>query len=314
MYKLVCRLFLALLAIFLCACEGTNEPPLRVGTNTWVGYEPLYLARDLGHYDDSAIKLVEMTSASDVIHALRAGSLEAAALTLDEVLLLLSDGFDLQIVLVIDYSNGADVLLAKPAYKSVSDLRGRRVVVENSAVGAILLDGALQAAGMSAEDITLVSCLADQHITCFNDADAVVTFEPIQSELVAAGASQLYDSSQIPNRIIDVLVVRKDVVDTNTRAIKKLLRGYFSAIDRISSGQHSIAFRSAIAGDNQTPESIGIRLPSLAENKFLLLGNPAPFEGQLTQLMDFMVQRKLLGGVSEIKDVATAKFLPDSNE
>ena len=28
--------------------RGSGEAPLTVGANTWTGYEPLYLARDLG--------------------------------------------------------------------------------------------------------------------------------------------------------------------------------------------------------------------------------------------------------------------------
>ena len=39
------------------AC-GAYEAPLTVGTNTWTGYEPLYLARDLGS-KQAPLRLVE---------------------------------------------------------------------------------------------------------------------------------------------------------------------------------------------------------------------------------------------------------------
>lgn len=318
MHKVLTLLYLGLFTLLLNGCENAKEPPFRVGINTWSGYKPFYLARDLGYYDASAIKLVELTSASDVIYALRAGSLEAAALTLDEVLLLLSDGFKLQIILIVDYSNGADVLLAKPGFESMAELRGRRVAVENSAVGALLLDGALAFANMSATDITLVSCLADQHEACFNSTDAVVTYEPIKSKLIAKGAIQLFDSSQIPDRIIDVLVVRTDIVTKNPQSIKKLLRGYFLAFASMANEHESITplptGTATTANGDKMDEFSGIRQPTLSENKNLLRGNPPPFERQVTQLMDFMAQRKLLGGVIEIKDIATDKYLPVSNE
>mgnify|MGYP000650335553 CR=1 FL=1 len=41
-------LALASCAALLSACGARYEAPLTVGTNTWTGYEPLYLARDLG--------------------------------------------------------------------------------------------------------------------------------------------------------------------------------------------------------------------------------------------------------------------------
>ena len=70
----------------LLAAWHCQKPPqsLRLGTNVFPGYELLYLARDLGFYKGKPIHMVELTSASEVQHALRTDNLEAAALTLDE--------------------------------------------------------------------------------------------------------------------------------------------------------------------------------------------------------------------------------------
>ena len=127
------------LALTLSACSQTPEPPLRIATNIWPGYEPLYLARSLGYYEKTPIRLVEMTSASETIQAIRNNIIEGAALTLDEVLVLLADDFDLHVILVMDFSHGGDVLLAKPSIETLDELRGKKVAVETSAVGAILL-------------------------------------------------------------------------------------------------------------------------------------------------------------------------------
>ena len=67
-----------------------------------------------------------MGSASDIMHAMRNDVLEGAALTLDETLSLIDDGIDLKVILVMDISNGADVLLAKPEIQSIADLRGEK--------------------------------------------------------------------------------------------------------------------------------------------------------------------------------------------
>ncbi|WP_174783595.1 hypothetical protein [Dolichospermum sp. UHCC 0259] len=46
------------LVIALTNCTSpTASPLLRIGTNLWTGYETLYLARDLGYYDQKPIKL-----------------------------------------------------------------------------------------------------------------------------------------------------------------------------------------------------------------------------------------------------------------
>ncbi len=59
-------IFLALSAFALAACDRQPEPPLRIGTNVWIGSEPLYLARELGKLDPAVVQLVEYPSASEV--------------------------------------------------------------------------------------------------------------------------------------------------------------------------------------------------------------------------------------------------------
>ncbi len=140
---------------FLIACEPPQQP-LRLGSNIWIGYETLYLAKKLGYYDKLPLNLVEMPSATEVMHAFRNHMLEMAALTLDEALFLKQTEQDIQIILVFDFSNGGDVLLGQPKITRLTELKGKKVGVENSAVGAILLDGALTSAQLSPADIQIV--------------------------------------------------------------------------------------------------------------------------------------------------------------
>ena len=86
---------------------------MHIGTNVWPGYEPLYLARELGYFDDQPIHLVEHAAATEVIRAFRNGTIDAAALTLDEVLLLAQHGQNPRIVLVMDFSQGGDTLIVQ---------------------------------------------------------------------------------------------------------------------------------------------------------------------------------------------------------
>lgn len=311
--------FLGLLSLLLIsACGSSPEPPLRIGTNVWPGYEHLYLARSLGSYEESNIKLVEMTSSSDVMHALRNGTLEGGALTLDEVLTLMDDGFALKIILVMDFSEGGDVLLAKPGIESVAKLRGKSVAVEYSAVGAILLDGALHAGGLSASDVNIIACPLNEHLECYQSADAVVTLEPVKTRLLEQGAQQLFDSSKISGRIVDVLAVRANVVSTNPRALKQLLAGYFKARDYYEVSPEDAAQRMSarlqLSPAEVLESYIGIRLPKLEENRALLSGNPALLQLTAIELSHFMLQKKLLKNQFPIENLVDNSFFPQSEE
>ena len=142
---------------------------LRLGTNVWPGYEPLYLARSMNQFDESSVRLVECSSASQVIREFRNNTLEIAALTLDEVLLLKEDGYDVKIILVTDISHGGDVILAKPEIASLEHLRGRNVGVEHTALGAYVLTRALQSAGMSVGELNVIPLEIDKHERAFDD-------------------------------------------------------------------------------------------------------------------------------------------------
>lgn len=243
------RLFACLLLAFAAGsgCERRPAEPLQVATNVWPGYEPLYLARQLRALDPARFRLVEMPNATDALRALRAGMVSAAALTLDETLTLLQEGVDLRIAVVLDVSNGADALVARPGLGSLRGLKGRRIGVEHSAVGAYMLARALERAGLDAQDVETVRVTENGHLEAYRSGavDAVVTFDPSRSRLIALGAEPMFDSSQIPEEIFDVLVVRTEVLRAHPEVAPQLREAWFRALDHLQREPEDAARRMA---------------------------------------------------------------------
>jgi len=73
------------------------------------------------------------------LNAYRNGIIDAAALTMDEVFTLQSEGLAPKIVLVLDISKGGDAILGRPGITTFKQLQGRRVGVENTALGPTFL-------------------------------------------------------------------------------------------------------------------------------------------------------------------------------
>ncbi|MGE5153436.1 MAG: ABC transporter substrate-binding protein [Bdellovibrio bacteriovorus] len=231
----------ALGVVVLTACWGLSmlsacsqpHPPLRVATIPWIGYQPLFLAEDLGYYPRDTIRLVELSSNTESLRALRNRDVEAAALTLDEALLLAAEGHDIPVILVLDCSAGADALVARSGVDALSDLAGRRVGVESSANGAYVLSRALQLAGLTPTDIHVVPLRSGDQLDAFRAGrvDALVTYEPLRTQLAAFGAETLFDSREIPCEIVDVLAVHRDMLAERQAQIERLLQGWFAAVD-----------------------------------------------------------------------------------
>lgn len=298
-----------------------DEPikPLRIGTNVWVGYETLYLARNLGCFDNAAVKLVELPSATEVSHAFRNHTLEVATLTLDESLTLLQSETDIRVILVIDFSHGGDVLLTNPAIDSLEKLRGKRIGVENTAVGAVLLDGALTAASLTPKDIDIIPMTVDEHRLAYlaGEVDGVVTFDPIKSQLLNSGAINLFDSSRIPERIVDVMITRQQVIERRADDLAKLLTGYFKALAFLKrhpiESARRIAPRLGLSSSELLPQYSGIRIPDLAENRQLLDKNDARLKPNITRLADIMYRKKLLFKPVNIDTLLDDSLLPPAS-
>jgi NitT/TauT family transport system substrate-binding protein len=300
---------------WLSGCDKATEP-FRVGTNIWIGYESLFLAQHKGYYDDTPVRMVTMHNATEVQHALRAGVLEAAALTLDEVLALKQDGMDVKIVLVMDASHGADVLMARPEIATLAKLKGKRIGVESTAVGAVMLQGALAVAGLAVTDVQLVHLTIDQHAAAYQNGkvDAVVTFDPVRTQLLAAGAKILFDSSRIPDRVVDVLVTTSAVAARHPHVLRQLVAGHFRALADLRANPleaaQSMTRRQGISAEEILASYLGLRIPELADNRrFLAMPNPA-LGPAAAQLANLMLEYKLLKHPVNVEDLFDDRFLP----
>ncbi|MBQ0764707.1 ABC transporter substrate-binding protein, partial [Marinobacter psychrophilus] len=238
MFLLLTRpLLFCLLIIFpLFSCTYEQTSALKVGTNVWPGYEPLYLARSSGFWDLSRIKMVEFNSASEVLRAFRNHSVDVAALTLDETISLIADRSDTRIILGTDFSAGGDVVIAQADIKTIQQLKGKKVGVESTALGAYVLSRVLELNHLSTDDIQIVFMEVNQHIDAFiqHEVDAVVTFDPVKTQLVKHGGNIIFSSQQIPGEVLDVLVTREDVINKKHPQLKILVNGWFESLDLIT--------------------------------------------------------------------------------
>ncbi len=295
------RWILILVCLFITwsnvSCTRKELVPLRVGSEAWVGYEPFYIARHLGYLDEAQVRLAEFTSTSEIIRAFTNGTLDASMMTLDEALLLAQDVPDTRLVLVLDVSNGGDVIVAKPEIASLKELKGRRVGADTSALGAYVLMRALQLAGLNPQDVEIVPLDDSDHESAFKQGrvDAVVTFEPMSTQLRNLGARQIFDSTQIPGEIVDVLVVRDAYLHAHPDTIKHLIQGYYRARTYLKE-QPQEAAKFAAPRMKITPgEFLAslklLLLPEAKESLRMLIG-PPPALLKNAQAMETMMREK----------------------
>jgi NitT/TauT family transport system substrate-binding protein len=250
--------------------------PLRLGTSIWLGYEPLHVADAAGRLPPG-LRLVELVSATQVTRAWRNGEIDAATVTLDEALRLAAEAGDVELVLVTDVSEGGDAIVGSPAITDFAALRGRRVGVERSATGAVLLARALQQRGLPADAVTTVPMTVNELEDALlqGQIDAAVAYEPVVSRLRARGGRVLFTSLEMPGEIVDVIVVRRDLHLTRDDATALLRTAWFDAVDLCRADPAAFA---AVAGrrlggvDVDVADLKGLRVPDRGESDRLVTG------------------------------------------
>ena len=304
-------------ALSLSGCGFLADRPLRIASQVWPGYELMFLAREQGWLDASRVHLIETTSASDSLQALAEGRVDGAALTLDEVLTARSRGIALSVVMIFDMSAGADMLLVRPDIEKLSDLKGRRIGVEQGAVGGLMLASILRSAGLKKQDVTEVLLTIDRQADAWsqNQVDAVITYEPVASKLLDQGGVKLFDSRDIPDTIVDVLAIRSDALDRgHARAVRHLLSAHFQALDYFNRNPYDSAFRMAsrlhLQADRVLSEYKGLLLPDADNNRRLLAGARPELLETARRVSAIMVESKLLPRDDPMDGLLRAEFLP----
>lgn len=278
-------MLLALLAL-LAGCNPLVQPPLALGMNARLGFDPLVLARERGLLDPERVKVVELASATEVQRAVSNGLLDAAALTLDETLRLVDAGADLRIVALLDRSLGSDLVLARPGIHSPADLRGQAVAVEASSVGALVLQRMLDKAGLQRSEVEVVNLEAHAHLDALREGRVVaaVSYAPIAGALQAAGYRPIFSSREIPGEVQGVLAVRQTVLEDRPDEVDALLRGWSEGLLALSADPAGAA--ATLSRGSELPARAyaagfrGRELVPLAQSQRELAGRAADFEAR----------------------------------
>ncbi len=197
------------------------------------------MAEQLGYFSQAKlnVKLVPIDSWSDSLRAYQAGQLDGFTNTLVEtVQSQLQEAPPLKVLLLADYSNGADVIIARQAIAKMEDLKGKKVGCEVTGLGVVVLAKALAKHGMSITDVTLVNHeqLSGEAALRNGDIDAFVSYPPASVNLMGqAEFHSVFDSREIPGGILDVLVVSAQLLKSQPDFAAKMRAVWQRAYDYV---------------------------------------------------------------------------------
>lgn len=309
--------FLSTLLFMLSACNNMTEESLRLAHINWPGYEALSLAKSRNLYQNINIKIYRPANNSLAARAFTNNIVDVVALTLTEAIEAQSKSSEpLMIIAALDISNGGDVIIAKKNIKSLKELEGKRIGIEPTAFGAFFISrAAASSPQLELNKIHLVPINIEEHHKMFleNKVDAIATYEPEKSKILHQKGHVLFDSTKIPNEIIDVLVTRTSYAEKNPQALTQLLNGYFKALQQIKNNPDSAIETMAKYENihsNEFKKSLdGIHIPDRKENLELLAGASPKLKATAIKIRQFMQRKKIITSENNILPEISDRFL-----
>jgi len=157
----------------------------------------------------------------------------------------------------------------------------------------------------------------DQHQAFYEQGlvDALVTFEPIASQLLAAGAVKLVNSAEIPFRIVDVLAVTPDAFEHRPESVKAFIQAHFDTIDKMVA--HDQPVRASLARGLGVPAAElvsvyrGLHLLSREDNREWFADGGAQLAQAANDLQGIMLEANLVSERVAVDESIAPLFLSE---
>ena len=236
-------------AVMAAPVMAEEKSEFRVAWSIYAGWMPWGYLESSGIMDKWADKYeidVEIVQINDYIESINqytAGAFDGVTATnMDSLSIPSGGGVDTTALIVGDYSNGNDAVIVK-GDRDLGSLAGKPVNLVELSVSHYLLARALDQIGMSEADLGGVINTSDADMVAAfqtDDVEAVVTWNPLVSTILEdPSASKVYDSSDIPGEIIDIMFVNTQTLADNPAFGKALTGAWYELMGLMAAGDEA---------------------------------------------------------------------------
>ena len=268
------RLILLLTTMF--SINLAQAAPLTIGYSDWPGWVAWEVGIEKGWFEEAGVDVrFEWFDYVASMDAYAAGQLDAVCMTNGDALVTGATGRRSTMAIINDFSNGNDMIVARPGISSVAELAGKKVAVEIGFVGHLLLLRALEKAGLTEDDIELVNVRTNETpmVLASGEVDAIVAWQPnsSQSLQMVPGSTAIYSSANDQGLIYDTLAIAPESLDQYPEQWGKVIEVWYRIVDFINDPATSaaaveiMAARVGVAPDKYAQFMKGTRLLVKAE-------------------------------------------------
>jgi NitT/TauT family transport system substrate-binding protein len=308
---------------------SAGRPTFTVGWSVYAGWNPYYYMAHSGILKKWADKYgvdikVQRFDYAASLDAFVGKNIDACTMTNMEALdMPAASGVDSTVLIIGDYSNGNDAVLARNNL-SLAQLPGKHIMLVQKTVSEYLLERAMELNGLGAQisHLRLLNTSDSDIVGAFlgnKSNQIVVTWKPLVSQLLLQdkGVKALFDSSKIPGEILDLLVVRTEVLHrpdgSGMRFAKAITGAWYETVAQMTAtgpaAERALSGSAAASEDTLASYKEQLRTTYLfsSANSATQFAQSPDLKQKMDLVRQFCFRHSLLGqGVASVDDVAIA--------
>lgn len=301
-FKLVLLTFTAIaLSTTLISNASAERKKFSVCWSIYVGWMPWGYGADQGIVKKWAdkygieIDVVQINDYIESINQYTAGKYDGCTMTnMDALTIPSASGVDTTALIVGDFSNGNDAVILKDKSK-LKEIKGQQVNLVELSVSHYLLARGLDSVGLSEKDIKVINTSDADMVAAFatKDVSAVVTWNPLVSEILSTpSANKVFDSSQIPGEIIDLMVVNTKTLKENPKFGKALVGAWYEIMGAMAATDKSSASAKMAMGKASGTDLKGYQSQLDSTKMFFKASDAVEFvnSGSLKKTMSYVAK------------------------
>lgn len=219
--------FLLFVVLSFSSCVEDNKK-IKITTSTWIGYAPLFYAKEKNWLEPLNIKLLNVVSLSENMYLYKAGNADAFVGTQYEYNFLLQEDKTLIPIMIFDKSNGGDMILSNLTLDELSKTnKDIDAYLEIDSLNSILLNDFIRSNNLQDKKINYInedqSNISRLKANEINNPTIIVTYTPYNNILEKNYFRELSSTKKSDDLlIIDGMYVKKDFYYENKETFVKL--------------------------------------------------------------------------------------------
>lgn len=230
------RLLLAALIAMAGSSLAVRAEPLKIAYSDWPGWVAWEIGIQKGWFKEAGVEVdFQWFDYVPSMDAYVAGKVDAVCMTNGDALVTGATGKPSVGIILNDFSNGNDMIVAAPGIDSMKDLKGKKVGLEEGFVEHLLLLTGLEKNGMSADDVTLVNTPTNEtpQVLASKAVDAIGAWQPSSGQALKTlpGSKPVFTSADAPGIIYDLLYVSPESLEKNKEDWAKVVKVWYQIVD-----------------------------------------------------------------------------------